>query len=67
MNVEELIKHLQTGDQKAEVVVTDHFGKPIKLNEYDFCFVDYKRGESPQGLMGWYLKVSAIDIGPEPE
>lgn len=58
---------MQTGDPEADVIVRDHFGRPIPMDKWDFNFINYQKGESPQGLMGCYLCVNPIDIGPEPE
>lgn len=67
MKVKELVEHLLTGDQEAEVAVFDYFGKPIPMDKYDFMFEDIKRGHNPQGIVGGYLRVTAVDIGTEPE
>jgi len=70
MTVRELIAHLQTGDQDAEVVVFDHFGQPIELHEFDFDFM--RRTHYPKAVdipkdKQWFLGVRAVDIGPEPD
>jgi hypothetical protein len=59
--VKDLVAHLLTGDQEARVLVSDHFGQPIPLSPSDFTFVESK------GSFGNYLRVSAVDIGPDPE
>ncbi len=67
MTVKELIAHLNTGDPEAIVAVFDHFGRPIALTAWDFAFENIKIGHNPQGLVGAYVRVTAVDIGPEPE
>ncbi len=68
MTVAELIAHLQDVEPIAEVVVFDHFGHPIHMTKDDFSF--RKRtpiGESTSAKKVWYVAVSPIDIGPEPD
>lgn len=60
MRVEQLIRHLETGDPNSTVAVFGHFGEAIELNLEDFRFVQNYIAES-------YLVVSSVDIGPEPE
>ena len=67
MTVKDLVVHLLAGDQEADVVVHDHFGREIKISESDFCFRHYKTGDSPQMVIGSRCLVTPIDIGPEPD
>ena len=67
VKVRDLVAHLLKGDQDAEVVVMDHFGHPLGMDLEDFNFRDYKKGDSPQGVVGWNLCVEPVDIGPDPE
>ncbi len=67
MKVKDLVKHLKSGDQDAIVAAMDHFGRPVFVDEYDFSFRQYKIGDNPQGVTGWYLIIPVVDIGPEPE
>jgi hypothetical protein len=65
IKVRELIEHLQKGDLDAEVVAFGHFGEAHGMDIEDFSFVDVRC--NPQGHKGWYLSVTPVDIGPEPE
>jgi hypothetical protein len=59
VKVRELVEHLLKGDQEAEVVALDHFGRPLGVTLEDFIFMKDKTSN--------YLTVSPIDIGPEPD
>ncbi len=68
MIVSELIDHLLQGDLSAEVVVFDHFGHLIKMTTEDFSFrekIPPRASSSAKKI--WYLSVTPIDIGPEPD
>ncbi len=66
VKVRDLVAHLLKGDQDAEVMVPDHFGQPFGMNLDDFQFVQCRQ-DSTGKHTEWYLSISPVDIGPDPE
>jgi hypothetical protein len=64
--VRDLVAHLLTGDQEAEVVVFGYFGEKYEVGKHDFQFLEIKPRDNPQGIVGSFLRVEVPDIGPEP-
>lgn len=64
MKVRDLVEHLLSGDQNAEVIVLDHFGRSIEVTKEDFTFY---RGQNQQEVVENFCLMRAVDIGPEPE
>jgi hypothetical protein len=63
----ELAELLSAVPPHVRVIVKDHFGRAREFTVSDFEFVRYRKGELPSGLVGDFVVVHQIDIGPEPE
>jgi len=67
IKVKDLVRHLLSGDQEADVLVFGYFGEPYEVSTSDFTFHTIEKGHNPQGVTGSVLEVRAFDIGEEPE